>query len=47
VWDKWEFKAESLKDLLKQIYDKYGVEGYNLSTAGGVPVYWENMYVGK
>lgn len=27
--------------------DKYGVEGYNLSTSGGVPVYWENMYVGK
>lgn len=40
VWDTWEFKAENLKDLLTQISDKYGVEAYNISTAGGIPIYW-------
>lgn len=47
MWDTWEFKADTLNDLLKQISDKYDVEGYNISTASGVPIYWEAMYVDK
>ena len=47
VWDIWEFKCKTLADLLKQMKEKYEVEGFNISTAHGKPVFWENMYKDK
>lgn len=40
VWEDWQFKAVSLKDLLEQLRTKHEVEGFNISTSLGKPVYW-------
>lgn len=47
VWDIWEFKCETLKDLLSQLREKHEVEGFNISTSHGKPVFWEAMYKDK
>lgn len=47
IWEDWSFKASSLRDLLQQLRDKYEVEGFNISTSYGKPVYWEAMYKDK
>jgi hypothetical protein len=40
VWEDWQFKAVTLKDLLEQLRSKYEVEAFNISTNLGKPVYW-------
>lgn len=47
VWNIWEFKCETLNDLLNQMKEKYQVEGFNISTTHGKPVFWETMYKDK
>ena len=40
VWDEWILICSTLKDVLTQLKDTYGVEGYNISLKSGKPVYW-------
>lgn len=40
VWDEWRVKASTLKEVLTHLRETYEVEGYNVSTKSGQPVYW-------
>jgi hypothetical protein len=46
VWDTWELKATTLKEVFEQIKQKYEVEPVN-ALVGGEPVFISAYYKGK
>lgn len=47
VWDAWRIKASNIKEIFAELKEKYEVEGFNVSTKSGQPLYWQAMYKDK